>query len=152
MIDGEANTFLGNSAIFPADCFDAYPFQVFIYGEEMLNLFEVVRREIRKFADVGKEWVVVQHRQNLVVRLAFVGHSEYTDRAGLDDAASKGWQIRDDQNVERVAIFIIGLWDEAVIAGVMHRRIQHPVELEGASLFMIFVLIARAFGNLDDHM
>jgi len=34
----------------------------------------------------------------------------------------------------------------------MHRRVQHPVELERAGLLVILVFVARPFGDLDDHM
>ena len=70
----------------------------------------------------------------------------------IDDAAGEGGQVRHHQHVERVAVVVVGLGDEAVVARVVHWRVKHAIELEGAGLLMVLVLVARAFGDLDDDM
>src|SRR6266545_4079975 len=152
MVDGVENALLRYLRVLPPDRLDPSALQILVDGEEVFNLFEIVRRQVGVVGDTIKERVVVQHRQDFVVRLAFIVHAEHPDRAGLDDAAGEGRQVRHHQHVERVVVVVVGLRDESIIAGVMNRRVEHPVELEGAGLLVVLIFIARAFGDLDDHV
>jgi hypothetical protein len=53
------------------------------------------------------------------------------------------------QNVQRIVILGQRLRNEAVIRWIVHRRIQHPVQLDQAAGFVQLILHAGAKGNLD---
>src|SRR5690606_2820430 len=70
----------------------------------------------------------------------------------LDDAAGEGRLVDHDQNIKRVVVLKVGLRDEAVVAGVMERTVQHTVKLDDPGTLAVFVFVAAAFGDFDHRV
>ena len=91
---------------------------------------------------------------DLVVRLAAVEHLQNAERAAIDLTAGKRRLVDADDDVERVVILMQRARDEAVVAGIMHRRKQNAVEAELSADLVELVLVAAASRNFDycsDH-
>src|SRR5690242_15158470 len=86
MVDRVKDALLRYLRVLPPDRLDPPTLQILVDREEVFNLFEIVRRQINVVGDTIKEGVVVEHRQDFVIRLAFIVHAEHPDRARLDDA------------------------------------------------------------------
>src|SRR5207248_1050085 len=83
----------------------------------------------------------------------FIGvhHVENTHRTNLDQATGKTRFLHEREHVHRVVIFSQGAGDKTVITRIMHRRIQGAVQPEHTELSVIFVLVGRVLGDLDNH-
>src|SRR6185436_4814357 len=58
--------------------------------------------------------------------------------------------LSEHQDVERIAVQAIRLWQEAVVRGVVDRTVQDPVDPQEARGLVELVLHLRALRNLDD--
>jgi len=85
------------------------------------------------------------------VRLAPVAHSENAERAAIDLAAGKGRLVQQDENIERVAVFVQRARDEPVLAGVVHRRIKHAIQPEQARRLIQLVFVLAPLRDLDNR-
>ena len=56
----------------------------------------------------------------------------------------------DHHGVQRVAVIPQGLVDIAILGGVVHRGVEHPVELEDPRFLVVLVLVVGAGADLDD--
>src|SRR2546423_50103 len=95
--------------------------------------------------------IVAGHPENLVVGLATIEHLEHPERPAVDLTSRKGRLVDVDEDVERVAILVQCARNEAVIARIVHRRIQHPVESNHPTRLIQLVFVAASGRNLDDR-
>src|SRR4051812_12798717 len=70
VINREANALFCYGPVLPADWLDARALQVFVDGKEVLDLSQVVGRQVGVVGDVVKEWIVVQDGKDLIICLA----------------------------------------------------------------------------------
>ncbi len=121
--------------------------------EEVGDLVDQDRRHLTIAGDIGVEGVqlVDRHRQDLFVAASLVFHHQSADRARANDHARIDGGRTDDQDVARIAVIGQGVGDEAVIAGIVHRRIEEAVDEQRARILVHLVLHRHtALRNLDD--
>jgi hypothetical protein len=70
--------------------------------------------------------------------------------ARVDDGQRNHGFLAQHQHIERVVVFGQGLGNEAIVCGIVDRRVQDAVELDQAARLVQFVFHARAEGNLYD--
>jgi len=87
----------------------------------MLNLAQLMRKDLRVVVHVGVLGFADRHRENLVVGFAVVHHRENADRTRDHEAAAERGFGNENQHVERIAVERQGARREPVIAGVIHR-------------------------------
>ena len=118
----------------------------------MRDLAQLVREDLRVVVDLGVVGLTDRDREDLVVGLPVVDHGEQPDRSRLHEAPREGRLGDEDQHVERVVVEGERPWYETVIAGIIHRRVQRPVQLEDVERLIIFVFISRAARDFDDDV
>ena len=89
---------------------------------------------------------------DLVVALAGVDHGHQADGARVDQRQRHHRFLAEHQHVERIVVFGQRLRNETVVGRIVHRRVQHAVQLDQAALLVQFVLHAGAERNLDDRV
>src|SRR5207249_11720215 len=52
---------------------------------------------------------------------------------------------------QRVVILCERAGNKAIIAGIMERRVECPVQPEDSQLSIVFILVAAVLGNLHNH-
>lgn len=151
-IDRIPDALFGDFGVVPPNWLDPGTFEVFVDFEEVLNLPDVVGRELGEIRVVGKKRIVVEHRKDFVIGFAAVKHAEEADGSGFDDTTGECREIGHYEDIERVIVIIVRLGCEAVVARVVHGRIEYAVQLERTSAFVEFVLVARTLGDFDDNV
>ena len=106
-----------------------------------MNLL-VARRELRR-----------RHGDDLLVAAVFVLHQQHADDPAIHHRAGHDGAGVDDDDIARVAVFRQCVRDEAVIAGIAHRRIEKAVDEEraGGLVHLIFDGLA-ADRDFDDDI
>ena len=117
----------------------------------MLDLATKVDEEVLDGGDLIVERIVFLNGENFLIGLGTVNHAQEADGADFDETAAEGRFFGDGEDVERVAIFAERAGNEAVVAGIVHRRIEEAVEAENAEGLVVFILVARVFGDFDNH-
>src|SRR5947209_5114029 len=143
------------SAVTPAD--HLHPFsglQILVVLKEMLDLLDGDLRHVRDLVDVGVALGQFRHRHgdDLLVAPALVIHLEHADRADIDHRA---WHDRPrvgNKHVDRIAVVGKRVRNEAVIAGIAHRRIQEAIDEQhaGRLIHLIFDRFAADRDLNDD--
>ena len=131
-------------------------------GLEILVVLEEVLDLLQR--DVGQVGVVLHlvvalgqlrrgHRDDLLVAAGLVLHQEHADRAHVHDGAGHDRAGVGDQHVAGIAVVRQRVRDEAVIAGVAHRRIEEAVDHQRAGL-LVHLVFDRLAANrhLDDDV
>src|SRR5882672_2305462 len=93
-------------ALLPPDDLHALSLEVLVDMEEMLHFLQIVLRKISDIEVFVIVRVVTRHREDLVVRLAPVAHSEHAKWTAINLAAGKRRLVDTDENVQRVAILV----------------------------------------------
>ena len=121
-----------------------------VNGEEVLNLAANVREDLIHGVDLVVTWVAGRDREDLLVRLGAIDHVEHADGANFNQHTRKAGLLNEDEAIEGIVVIGKGAGDEAVVAGVVERRIERAIEPENAQFTVIFVLIGGVLGNLND--
>ena len=108
----------------------------------MLDLLEVVRRDIVQILELFGVWVAQRHGQDLLVRDASVHQVEKTDRPYVHEAAGEDRDRHEYEHVQRIVVLGEGAGEEAVVPRVVDRAVEHAVEPEDAQLLVELVLVA----------
>src|SRR6185437_16795948 len=98
----------------------------------MLDLAAEMEKQVFDAGDLVVEGIVFLDGEDFLVRLGTVNHAQEADGADFDETAAEGRFFGDGEDVERVAIFAERAGNEAVVAGIVHRRIEEAVEAENA--------------------
>ena len=75
---------------------------------------------------------------------------EQPDRARVHQAAGEDRDRHQHEHVERIAVVAQRAGQEAVVAGIVDRAVEHAVEPEDAELLVELVLVALVGRDLDD--
>src|SRR5690606_35763857 len=113
---------------------------------------DLLERVLGKICQVHRSTIVRignRHRDELLILLAAVEQVEHPDRSHLDQASREGRLGHQHQHVDRVAIAGESPRHEAVVAGIVHRRVEHAVEPEDSQVLVELVLVALVLGDLD---
>ena len=117
-------------AIPPPDDRRPHTFELLVDREEVLHLAEVMPRDVAQVVVLVVEGIAERHAQDLLVLPLLVLHLERADRAYLHQTAGKRGDRHHDQHVERVLVVRQRLRDEPVVARVVDRAVEQPVELQ----------------------
>jgi len=107
--------------------YNRFVLEFLVLLEEMAQLFEKMARQLFQVIVMVDAGVVGRHRDDLVVGVAAVHHLHDAHYLGLHQAEGLYRQGSNDEDVERVLVVSIGLWDEAIIHGVIEGRVDDPV-------------------------
>ena len=135
--------------VFPTERLGALAFEVLINREEVFNLKQKMTRHLLVAVNVTESRIACGVGQNLLVRHPLVQHFENANRTDGTNAAWKSSRIRQDQNVERVAILGKGLGDETVVSWIMNGRMEVSVQPEDMKLLVILIFAGALERNLD---
>src|ERR1700722_6346272 len=91
-----------------------------------------------------------RHRDDLVVQRSRIDHGHQADGARVHDGERHDRDLAQNQNVERIVILRQRLRNEAIVCGINHCGIQHPIHADDAAGFIQFVLHARTGGNFNN--
>ena len=58
--------------------------------------------------------------------------------------------LADHQRIERIAVVAERPGDEAVVGGIVHGAVQHPIQTQQSGLLVQLVLVLAAFRHFDD--
>ena len=87
---------------------------------------------------------------DFMVRLAAIDHRHEADGAGVNDGERDDGFLAEHEDIERVIVFGERLRNEAVVRGIVDRRVENAVEFDEAARFVEFILHARSERDLDD--
>src|SRR6266540_1563369 len=146
--DGFHDYLRGDVALLPSDHLYPAPFEILVDEKEVLDLLQ---RVLRKIGDVEVfliKRIIARNRENLVVGLATVAHLQHAERTAVDETAGECRLVHEHEYVERVAVLVQRPWNETVLAGIMDRGIQHPIQTDQPRFLVELVLVLAAGGNL----
>ena len=101
------------------------------------------------FAEFG---VVGGDGDDFVVGGAAVDHGHDADSAGLDESERLNGLLAEDEHVERVVVFGVGLRDEAVVGGIKNGGVDDAIDFEQTGGLVEFVFEIGTEGNFDDGL
>src|SRR5512138_2599589 len=136
----------------PAEDFRLLAFEILVDRKEVLDLTEEVRRSIAQPVIAVIQRVVYGYGQDLLVHALLIAHPEYADRPHDDETAGERRHRHHYENIEWVTIVSERAREEAVIARIVDRTVQQPVELEEAGVLVQLVLVAAPARDLDDRI
>jgi hypothetical protein len=128
---------------------DLFAFELLVVLEEAPKYEHAVRGKVAGFDVFAEFGVVGGYGDDFVVAGAGVDHGHYTDGAGFDEGERLDRFLAEDEDVERVVVFGVGLRDEAVVGGIEDGGVDDAVDLEEAGGFVEFVFDVGAEGNFD---
>mmetsp|Transcript_37035 Transcript_37035/g.95645 ORF Transcript_37035/g.95645 Transcript_37035/m.95645 type:complete len:475 (-) Transcript_37035:57-1481(-) len=123
--------------------------------EEVLDLATQVLRHVVQLSDVVSGALVVQHGNNLLIVAGLILHVHEPHNAaagqhtGVQAYEGAGLGGRHDEDVQRVAIAAERLRHVAVVARVVHGRVEHAVKHQLARLLLNLVLVRRTAADLN---
>jgi hypothetical protein len=105
----------------------------------MDDLFVHDGRYVAKAPDVDVIGVQPVYRDgdDFLVRPAFVCHNEATDRTASNHCKRNNRNLRDDEDVARVAIITKRLRNEATVGRINHRCVQETVDKQRPRDFVL---------------
>src|ERR1700732_2918512 len=129
---------------------DRFSLQLFVVLKKAAQHDQPVRRHFRRFA-VGVELRIFGgDGDDLVIFLPRVDHGHESDGARVDDSQRHDGFLAQHQHIKRIVVLGKSLRNEAIVRGIVDRRVQDAVEVDQASGLVQFVFHAGAEGNLDD--
>ncbi len=118
----------------------------------MSDLLQHVRIDLREVPHVLVARIALADAQDLLIAKPLIGHLQQPNRTNLHHAARKAWRIDQHQRVQRVAIFAKRARDEAIVPGVVNRRVEIAVQAKDVELFVVLILVDSLVRNLDDRI
>src|ERR1700738_3748037 len=140
----------GHFTFLPSDNLHAPSLEILVDMEEMLHFPQIMLRKIGNVEILVVIRIVAGDGDDLVVRLPAIEHLEHSQRPAIDLTTRKRRLIDADENVERIAVLVQGARNESVVAGIVHGRVQNPIEPDEPGLLVQLVLVAAATGYFDE--
>ena len=109
-----------------------------------------MRGEIAGFDVIAELGVARGDGDNFVVAGAGVDHGHDADGAGLDERERLNGLLAENEDVEGIVVFGVGLRDEAVVRGIKNGGVDDAVHFKEAGLFVEFVFDVRTERDFDD--
>jgi len=137
-----------------ADVFDLnlLAFELFVVREKTLEHEHAVRGKIAGFYVLAEFGVVGGDGDDFVVAGAGVDHGHDANGAGFDESERLDWFLAEDEDVEWIVVFGVGLRDKAVVGGIENGGVDDTVDFQKAGGFVEFVFDVGAEGNFDDRL
>ena len=127
-------------------------FEVFVDGEEVLDLGECLGRDVIDINRIAPSGFAVVNTQNLGVAASVIGHPHHADGADMNPAPREGGVLGEYKDIERVAVLRERVGDEAVLGGVRGGGEEAAIEADSASFVVDLVLVSAASGDFDDDI
>ncbi len=118
----------------------------------MLNLAQLVRKDLRVVIHFGKLRLTNRDREHLIIRFPVVNHAEKPDRSSDHQASSKRRLGHKDQYVERIIVERERPRRKSIVSGIIHGRMKGTIKPENVQLLVVFVLIARSAGDFNNNI
>jgi len=122
------------------------------------EVFDLLKRDIRQIRIILHLFVTTRqlgrrHCDDLLISARFVFHEEHANNAAAHDGPGNNRASIGDNHIARIAILRKRMGNEAVIAGISHRRIEKAINNQRAGLFVHFILDRFATNrNLNDDV
>ena len=110
--------------------FHGFAFEVFVVFEEAFEHFEGVLGEVVDGFHVLELGVVDEDGDDFVVWLSLVHHGHDADGSGFADAERGDFFRAENEDIEGVVVFGVGLGNESVVCGVVDGGGKDAVEAE----------------------
>src|SRR6478735_11843473 len=133
----------------PPENLGVFRLKQFVGGEKRFNLLQPCLAQIVKRVHVVESWIADWHRQHFEIRPLFVMHIETAKWAGFNHAAGERRLLHQDENIQVIAIFTQRVRNPSIVAWVMHRGVEHPIELESSQFLVVLVLVSASPWNLN---
>ena len=144
----------GECGVSGANLFDLhlFAFELLVVLEEAAKDEEAVRRKIAGFDVIAEFGVARGNGDDFVVAGTGVHHGHDADGAGFDKCEGLNGLLAENEDVEGIVVFGVGLWDEAVVRGIKNGGVNDAIHLQEAGLFVEFVFDVRTKWNFDDGL
>lgn len=129
----------------PTGDLSLFSFKTFVNGKEVLNFAQRMGEHLRVVVDLAVERITFRHGQDLLIAFSLINHPQHANRPHLNQAARKRCRLQQHKDIERVAIAAERAGNEAIITGIMDGREQRAIQTEDVQLFIVLVLVDRAF-------
>jgi hypothetical protein len=126
-------------------------FQFLINRKEVFDFPANVLEDLVHGVDLIVPGIPCRHGENLLIALLGINHVQDSDGPNLNHAAGETRFLDQDEHVHGIVVFRQRSGDEAVIARIMHRRIESAIQPKNSEPAVIFVFIRRIFRYFDDH-
>ena len=88
----------------------------------------------------------------LVIELVLILHDHQADDAGLHEGQGIDRFGSQHEDIEGIAVVGEGLGNEAVVGGIIDRRVEDAIELQKARFLVELVLVGTPHRDLDDRL
>src|SRR6187402_163368 len=136
----------------PALDLHLFAFKILVGREEVNDLFQLMRMNLLIAVNVEITGIRASHRQNLLVTFAVVDHIHQANRSDGLNATRETGCVHEHEDVQRIAVIPQRRGNKAIVAWIMHRRIQVPVQPENKQLLVIPKLRHAIEWNPDHYV
>lgn len=126
--------------------------KVLVDFEEVLDFCNHHRGNVSNVVDLIVVGIFCRNADNFDVVFPIVNHFHGPYRPGFYNNSWSNRNAGEDNNIQGVIVIPEGLWDKAVVSWIMKWAKEHAIEFDQLELFVILVLIAGAFWNLDEDI
>ena len=137
--------------IFPAEYLRLFAFEILVDREEVFNLTENVRTDVRVILEFYIPRIPGRVGDDLLIADTVVQHLEQPNGTRLAKAPGKTGTVAKHKDVERVAILSDRLGDETIVARIVDWRMQVAVQNEDLQIEIILILVDTVLGDFDDR-
>jgi len=132
----------GERGVSGENFFDLYlfAFELLVILEEAAKNQKAMRGKIAGFDVIAELGIARGDGDNFVVAGARVDHGHDADGAGFDERERLNGLLAENEDVEGIVVFGVGLRDEAVVRGIKNGGVDDAIHFEEAGFFVEFVL------------
>jgi len=131
---------------------DLLAFELLVVLEKAFKNQQSMPREIAGFEVFAEFGIVGGDGDDFVVGGAGVHHGHDADGAGFDEGERLNGFLAQNEDIEGIVVFGVGLRDESVISGIEHRRVDDTIYFDEAGGLVEFVFEVGAERNFDDGL
>src|SRR5260370_5344368 len=128
-----------------------FALELFVVLEETFQYEQPMARQIPRFQIFAEFRIVGGDGDNFVVGGAGVHHGHNADGAGFDESQRLHSLLAEDQNIERIVVFGVGLRDEAIVRRIKNGRVNDAVNFKQPGGLVQFVFDVGAERNFNDR-
>ena len=127
-----------------------FAFELLVILEEAAKDEKAMRGEIAGLDVIAEFGIARGDGDDFVVAGAGVDHGHDADGAGLDERERLNGFLAENEDVEGIVVFGVGLRDEAVVRGIKNGGVDDTIHADEAGFFVEFVFYVRPERNFDD--
>jgi len=131
---------------------DLFAFELLVVLEEALEDKKAVAGQVAGLEIFAEFGVVGGDGDYFVVGGAAVDHGHDADGASFDESERLDGLLAENEDIERIIVFGVGLRDETVIGGIENSGMDDAIDFEEAGGLVEFVFEIGAERNFDDGL